>query len=59
MEWPADPERQDAVCAAVATYGPSGGNSTRALILRAGAAGWGPTNRVSLDMLVKMYPDLM
>lgn len=59
MEWPRHTRDQGAACAAVATYGPAGSNATRALILRRGAADWGPTGRVSLDKLVKMYPELM
>mmetsp|Transcript_1689 Transcript_1689/g.4898 ORF Transcript_1689/g.4898 Transcript_1689/m.4898 type:complete len:348 (+) Transcript_1689:342-1385(+) len=59
MEWPRHTRDQGAACAAVATYGPAGSNATRALILRRGAADWGPTGRVSLDKLVKMYPELI
>ena len=59
MQWPRDPARREGACAEVATYGPSGSNATRALILRGAAADWGPTTRVSLDALVKMYPQLM
>lgn len=57
--WPSDTVRQLDVCAAVATYGPGGSNSSRALVLRKGAAAWKVTSRVTLHSLVRNYPDLM
>lgn len=59
MMWPSDAARQEDVCTAVATYGPGGGNATRALILRQAAASWEQVGRVSLHSLAKQHPDLM
>lgn len=55
MTWPEHPGQAD--CAFVASYGPGGVNSSRALLLRGGARAWPVVDNVSLRKLVWKYPD--